>query len=223
MGRFCVCNRARSLLAFATPAQADEDLGLQSPRTEGSASTANDAAKPTERPGRWRMSKLSAFGESGQRPSRSACTGFSISLPVHQEGLDPAFPRNQASESSHSCLSRPSPPSSITRHDKIFEQRPPDDMEEKPGELLCMEPWPEQHPVAAVAGCLASQMRETVRWPMTAGTGIRKQVSRAFGRFRWGLKSSRRLSKVALAAWRSFDFLFTTKALHLKPPFVKFS
>ena len=51
--------------------------GLRNLLTERSASTANDAAKPTKRPGRrWRMSKPLTFGESGQRPSRSAQYDF---------------------------------------------------------------------------------------------------------------------------------------------------
>ncbi len=48
----------------------------------------NDAAKPTQRPGRrWRMSKPSAFGEltKGHRGRLYAA----FQLPVHQEGHQP--------------------------------------------------------------------------------------------------------------------------------------
>ena len=66
--------------------------GLRKPRTQRSASTANDAAKPTKRPGRrWRMSKPPAFGESGQRPSRSTAFGFSNSPSTRKDSDPPSL------------------------------------------------------------------------------------------------------------------------------------
>lgn len=61
--------------------------------------------------------------------------------------------------------------------------------------------------MAGCAPCRASHTNETERWPMTVGISIRKQVSLAWGSFKCGLRSLRRVSIVGPADWKPLVFI----------------